>query len=156
MISTEDSEPSTGLSSRHECPPGGRCPPWDSPCPFTLSSDPDRLADLTERRLNRAFHKELWRHFLYPSARSRVSAAEGATYAAKFDRCKRVHDRRPQIIDEIRTNENRFLAERGFPFELLELEPYENVSGEEGDAIPKEIKKALGMEEKAEDSSGEQ
>jgi hypothetical protein len=67
-----------------------------------------------------------------------------------------VHDRRPQIIDEIRTNENRFLAERGFPFELLELEPYENVSGEEGDAIPKEIKKALGMEEKAEDSSGGQ
>ena len=82
-----------------------------------------------------------------------MSAAEAATYAAKFNRCKRVHDRRPQIIEEIRTNEKRFLAERGFPFELLELESDENVSGEEGDAIPKEIKKPLGMEEKEEDTS---
>jgi hypothetical protein len=79
-----------------------------------------------------------------------------ATYASKFDRCKRAHDRRPQIIEEIRTNEKRILAERGVPFELLELEPYENVSEEEGDAILKEIKKALGGEEKEEDTSGGQ
>jgi len=85
-----------------------------------------------------------------------VSAAEAATYAAKFDRCKRVHDRRPQIIEEIRTNEKRFLAERGFPFELLELESDENVSGEEGYPILKEIKKALGEEEKEEETRGGQ
>jgi hypothetical protein len=60
------------------------------------------------------------------------------------------------VIEEIRTNEKRFLAERGVPFELLELEPYENVSGEEGDAILKEIKKVPGEEEKEEDTSGGQ
>jgi hypothetical protein len=85
-----------------------------------------------------------------------VSAAEPATYATKFERCQRVHARRPQIIEEIRTNEKRFLAERGFPFELLEFGSDENVSEEEGDAILKEIKRALGVEEKEEETSGGQ
>ena len=105
MISRERT--SRHVSTHHECPPGDFCN--ERLCPFTLSRDADYLSDLTDRRRDPVFHRNLWKHFWFPSVRTKVSAEEAATYAAKFDRCQRFDDKRKQIADEVDANRNGFL-----------------------------------------------
>ena len=49
--------------------------------------------------------------------RTTVSAEEAATYAAKFDRCQRLDDKRKQIDDEVEANMDGFLNNLGFSSE---------------------------------------
>jgi hypothetical protein len=111
---------STSSSTHH------KCPEWDfcnkQPCCYTLSLDPDYLADLTDRRRDPVFHRNLWTHFWFPSARTTVSAEEAATYSAKFDRCQRLEVKRKQIDKEVDANVADFMKSLGLMTEA-ESEP---------------------------------
>jgi hypothetical protein len=102
---------STSSSTNHKCPEWDFC--GGQPCCHSLSRDPDYLADLTDRRRDPTFHRNLWTHYWFPTARTEVSAEEAATYSAKFDRCQRLEVKRKQINEEVDANVNDFLISWG-------------------------------------------
>ena len=119
MTLADDLWTSTDYSIRHECPPvahlGYRL------CPFTLSHDPDYLADLTDRRLDPTFHRKLCIHFFYPVYENEGFGKEAATYATKFDRYQRLNGKWTEKTAEVRRNTTRFLGGVVFPLMKREL-----------------------------------
>src|SRR5277367_2976113 len=106
-----------GLRTSKSSSTNHKCPEWDfcgeQPCCYSLSPDPDYLADLTDRRRDPTFHRNLWTHYWFPTARTEVSAEEAATYSAKFDRCQRFDAKRNQLEEEVDANVDAFLISWG-------------------------------------------
>ena len=95
----------------HECPEGDFCS--QQPCCYSLSRDPDYRSDLRDRRLDPVFHHQLWTQFWFPSTRTTVRPEEAAAYAAKFDRCQRLENKRKQINMEVDANMSSFSRSLG-------------------------------------------
>jgi len=111
MTSVNNRRIANDIPVYHECPEWDMCS--EQPCCYTLSSDPDYRADLTDLRRNRVYHRRLWKLFWFPSARSKASEDEVAIYADKFDQCQRLDDKRKEIDEEIELNEARFFGGLG-------------------------------------------
>ena len=87
-------------TSFHDCPPSHFCnsaPCCDAPC-----RDVDWLAEMEDLRNDPIFVVNLWLYFSYPSRRETTPPEEAAKYEAKLDRCRRLLEKREDIMAEIR------------------------------------------------------
>ena len=73
-------------------------PCTEFPCVHMHCHDPDFLADVEDAIKDRKFHIELWNCFHHPeSNKARLSTEKWAEYELKFERCRRLIEKRTFI-----------------------------------------------------------
>jgi hypothetical protein len=117
-LSTKEKAADTSTSARSEY---RDCPPWDvcsdNPCRHLLCYDPDWLEDAQDGYRDPSRYGNLWLAYYNASYRQSLPADALREYETKFDRCRRMHEKRREIKAEMRYRQNILLQADGYDVE---------------------------------------